>query len=720
MFQIFRSDRDGKKPVVPKELLSEIHDRPLTSEEYSSLELWLATSDEAKDEYIHQSIDHANLALTHIAAQSINVPLHADEPIKSIHDQSSIFYLSLVRLLHRSQLFESDENRLRLSRLGASLGVLAAIFLATASLFLHFDTADSLDVDIDSDSPRLHTVNTDPVELQTAGPRIDWSPPAVLPLSAQTPAGELAVRLQRNFDRLEELEYQPKSLFDPKVRHPNWPGDTEGRTALALTLLSQVTDRNAKYIEQIFQRMPGAMNSRGYFGPILPEGQVDEQQLSSHGWVLRALCEYHRWKRTPESLQLLRRIIRNFVLPTRGMLAKYPIDRNERLQLGRWAGLLGKPVNGFTLSSDVGCIFIFMDGVVQAYTVDPSEELFEVIQELIDLFHRTDLAAINAQTHASLTGMRAALTYYGLTGDHSILDDVEKKYAVYKSQAMTENYENYNWFGRPEVTEACGVVDSFLVAVELWRLTGCATYLDDAHHIYFNGISATQRVSGGFGGNVCAGAQGLFLETKVDEAHWCCTMRGGEGLARAAQFAYFTAPNTIFVTTYANNRVRLSVGEADLRITQTSTYPFEGGGRFEIVSSTAVDPIEMRFFCPSFASNFEVEVNGEQIEALEDNGFLVVNFLPSTGDVIEINFELKSGWAEPINQHTLASLRTLRFGPLVLAAVGDQRGRKIPNDPVVRHLGAGAFSAGDVVLTSIYQLVSPPIPKQGKLLQVLF
>lgn len=713
-------EQDGKTPATSSELLAEMHDRPLTMEECSALEHWLASSDEAKDDFINRSIDHANLVVTHIAAQMASPSYPANEHLESSPGRFHTLHRMIPRWSLLFWLFGGVRNRMRISGFCAAAVAFAAILLVTLSLTWRDDTGNSPETDPGSMDPHLHAVDALTAGKIVAGKETNWLPPTAVPLADQFPAGELAVRLRRNFNRLEEVDYQPKSLFDPKHRHPQWPGDTEGRTALALMLLSQATGRKAIYLGQIIRHMPDTMNARGYYGPIHQSGQVDEQQLSSHGWVLRALCEYYRWKHSPEALAMLRRIVKNLVLPTHGMYAAYPIDPVLRHRLGRWSGLLNRPVNGFSLSSDVGCVFIFMDGVVQAYTVDPTEELFEIVQELIDLFARTDLAAINAQTHASLTGMRAALTYYGMTGDCSILENVEKKFAIYKSQAMTEDYENYNWFGRPVATEACGVVDSFLVAMELWRLTGHPGYLEDAHHIYFNGMSATQRASGGFGGNMCAGAKGRFLNTKIDEAHWCCTMRGGEGLVRAAQFAYFTAPHAVFVPTYGNNRVRLRVGKAILKIRQSSKYPFDGGGRFEIVSSTAVDPVEMRFFRPSFAANFVVEVNGEPTEVRAVNGFTVLNFLPSPGDVIEVRFELSGGWAEPINVHTFAGLRTLRYGPLVLAATGDQRGRKIPNVPVVRHLGGGAFTAGGVVLTSIYQLVSPPPPEQGRLMQVLF
>ena len=45
----------------------------------------------------------------------------------------------------------------------------------------------------------------------------------------------------------------------------------------------------------------------------------------------------------------------------------------------------------------------------------------------------------------------------------------ESLYRQYRTLAMTETYENYNWLNWPEWTEACAVIDSFILTVHLSR-----------------------------------------------------------------------------------------------------------------------------------------------------------------------------------------------------------------------------------------------------------
>lgn len=359
---------------------------------------------------------------------------------------------------------------------------------------------------------------------------------AFLPLGAFRPSGDLWTRLQRNFDRLEEEKYRPENVFQREKEAGNWPGDTEGRTVLAVVLLAQATGRAPRYLDEILARWPAEVNARGYFGDIWPADTISEQQLSGHGWVLRALSELERWRPGGPARALAAPIIENLILPTAGQHRRYPLDPAVRKTAGEFSGTHLGRVGRWLLSTDVGCDFICLDGVVDAYDVFRDERLRPIVEEMIGRFLELDLVAVKAQTHATLTACRALLRWSVISGDDALVRAVAERYALYTERAWTEHYANFNWFGRPEWTEPCAIVDSLMVALELWRRTQETRYLEDAQRIYFNALAHAQRANGGFGCDNCPGADGeddVFF--KVYEAHWCCTMRGGEGLSRLAQ-----------------------------------------------------------------------------------------------------------------------------------------------------------------------------------------
>lgn len=156
---------------------------------------------------------------------------------------------------------------------------------------------------------------------------------------------------------------------------------------------------------------------------------------------------------------------------------------------------------------------------------------------MVGRFLQINLIKVRAQTHATLTALRALLRLEAHDPDPAMLAAIELRYKAYREQGMTEEFENYNWFGRPLWTEPCAIVDSLLVADQLWQATGKPEYLEDAQLIYYNAIAATQHSNGGFGCNTCVCTHEPILRTHAEEAYWCCTMRGSEGLVHSLQFA---------------------------------------------------------------------------------------------------------------------------------------------------------------------------------------
>ena len=313
------------------------------------------------------------------------------------------------------------------------------------------------------------------------------------------------------------------------------PGDWIGRAMLGLSVLGQVLQTEPHYLEEMMAKLPSALNARGYIGPIHAAGTADENQVGGHNGLLRGLGEYYLWKRDPRALTVIRSVVTNLMLPTRDLYAAYPDEKLAKLADGRPIGLTVKNEGVWVgLSTDIGTVFFTLDALTQVHSIDPSPELRALIEIMIARYARLDVRKIGAQTHSTLSTLRGIFRWWEAVDPRpELLILVRERYQVYRALAETEHYANYNWFGRPEWTEACGVVDSFLLAVQLWRATAEADYLHTAHRIYFNALCYAQRPNGGFGCDLCVGADGrvqLAPHPKIFEAPWCCSMRGAEGL----------------------------------------------------------------------------------------------------------------------------------------------------------------------------------------------
>jgi hypothetical protein len=501
------------------------------------------------------------------------------------------------------------------------------------------------------------------------------SAPQPIAFADQQPGGLLRQRLEKHFGRMEEEKYQPENFFLTVPRNKwqwQWAGDMEGRSILALVLEAQATGRSPKYLGTILARFPEHLNSRGYFGEIHPAGIAAEEQLSGNSWTLRALCEAYLWKQDQATLELARRLVKELFLPLSGYYYPgYPIRPEDRAHDGGVQGEQRKVLN-YISSSDILSSFIPIDGMTQFYSLEPSPELKKVIDEAVARFLEVDLQRLKAQTHASLSSMRGVLRWYSLTGDRELLDAIVERFSLYENCAMSENYENWNWFGRPESTEPCAIIDSIMVAMDLWRYTGQAKWLEDAHRIAINALGATQRANGGFGCDTCPGGKGSpWLSVHTPEAHWCCTMRGGEGLSRRAQYAWFLEHDTATLAFPGANRAVLRLGEGPLTVVQQSGFPESFGSRLNIEAANVSKPVTLRLFAPSFTSQHNLTVNGKSVSAKVENGFISVKRTWKPGDSVLWDYQPVTRWSEPRNKNTPAGWRTLQHGPLILCALGD-------------------------------------------------
>ena len=484
--------------------------------------------------------------------------------------------------------------------------------------------------------------------------------------------GALAVRSGLNFARLEGQWYRPDEVFQADSH--GWSADWEGRVILALTMLAQSTHRTPAYLDEIISLVPEHLNVKGYFGPILPEGKFDEQHVSGHSWMLRGLIEYYYMTKDEKVKGIIERMAKNFVLPLKGNFSKYPIDPKNRFNDQEiWTlSKLQTKTKHHAETSDAGCAFIMIDGVTQAYEMLCWPELKEVAEEIIARYMQMDFLILCIQTHATLSGLRGILRFYEMVNEAKYLDTAIKIFDLYKKEAWTEAYGNYNWFGAPRWTEPCGIIDSLIVATTLWKHTQKPIYLEDAHHIYFNALSHGHRINGSFGTDRCVGAKetedNLFLTPINYETYWCCTMRGGEGFSRAIEYNFFMDGNKVYIPFYNNCTATLRFDDGMIKVEEKTLYPFYGNVSMEVLESTAKTAKKISFFAPSWSTKdkITVQINGKAVKTQFEKGFISIEVAFKPGDKIEFDLGLSLKTEDANFKNSVTGYHKFMYGPMVL------------------------------------------------------
>ncbi len=472
------------------------------------------------------------------------------------------------------------------------------------------------------------------------------------------PDGMLKARAELAFRHLQEDYFQWDNIS--KVNYEPFPGDAIGRDLNALTLLCQALHQEAPAnLQAIVTSAPLLHNSDGYLGPLLPESRANEDTIAGHNAYLYGWCEYARWTQDPKSLDYIKTMAANLFVPCQKAISLYRQDSPEAAQ-----------VNWVLSGGDIGQLFTILDSLTRAYALAPSPEFQTMIETVIARYQSLDLIKISAQTHATLSAATGILRWYELHRRPEDLAFAERLYQQYRDQAMTETYENYNWFNRPEWTEACAVVDSFILTSNLWRLTGKINYLEDAHLILFNGFLPGQMRQGGFGTGPCVGANGICRTKEHFEAPFCCSMRGGEGLSRAIQYSYFLDGDTVFLAFYSDNTALLRFSDGTCKLHQTTGYPHEGTIRLEVLESQVMKEKCLRFFVPSWAEkeSLQVTIDGDKVIPQMKGSFAEVKGKPSTGMVIEITFKQTSGPQPSLHPDRWPGAKRYFRGPLLLGS----------------------------------------------------
>ncbi len=342
--------------------------------------------------------------------------------------------------------------------------------------------------------------------------------------------GELKERIERNIRRLTDKNYCSPEVF---AKGGNWPGDWQGRAILALCMQYESGGRTSesifRQVKAIVEALPAHLNEDGYFGDRVDGECANEQQLSGNSWFVRGLCAYYRITGEKEIYELLRRIGENMFLPMKPFFRKYPVG--ERKLGGVGGHIVDCSTEGWELSSDVGCAFISLDGLTDLCLVVKDPELLSLAELMAEKFLSVDYCGCKFQTHAMLSGTRGVLRLAELTGEKRYLESAERNFSIYAREGVTVNYANFNWFRRPQTwTEPCAFVDSFILAVGLYKATGKEEYLRFANRVYFNAFRSAQRRNGGAGCETCLWEENDELKIQLYEADFCCSMRFADGL----------------------------------------------------------------------------------------------------------------------------------------------------------------------------------------------
>jgi DUF1680 family protein len=247
--------------------------------------------------------------------------------------------------------------------------------------------------------------------------------------------------------------------------------------------------------------------------------------------------------------------------------------------------------------------------------------------------------------------------------------------------------------------ETCAAIALVFWAHRLFLATGESEYLDVMERAMFNGTisglahTGTEYFYGnplavhpGFDGNGVYHGQRQH-ESMVDGQYrripWfncsCCPTNLARYIPQISGYLYAVKETTLYACVYADSRAILTIGASEVKLTQTTDYPWDGRVTFT-VSPAAITEWTLALRIPGWCRQAEVKVNGQSVEATPTHGFVCIEREWQEGDTVELFLSM------PVEQmavnpraRQVAGKVALQRGPVVYCLEEVDNGSNLTN-----------------------------------------
>jgi DUF1680 family protein len=290
------------------------------------------------------------------------------------------------------------------------------------------------------------------------------------------------------------------------------------------------------------------------------------------------------------------------------------------------------------------------------------------------------------------------------------------------ARSGTESFgDDYELPNLRAYTETCAAIGFEQWASRMFRLTGESRYLDLVELVLYNGALSGVSVSGDrfFYQNPLASDGQAARSAYFDVA--CCPANLARTLASLPGLMYATSGSTAYVTLYGSSEARVTLGAADVRITQRTPYPWDGEVELRVEpAATATFTVALRI--PGWAQGRLVDgelyrpadtalpaptavVNGQAVRIAVERGFARITREWRSGDVVHLYLPMPVQRLVAHSAVVEARGRVaLQRGPLVYAFESADNGSgldelRIPRQAEIRPVFRADLLGGVTVLT---------------------
>ena len=235
--------------------------------------------------------------------------------------------------------------------------------------------------------------------------------------------------------------------------------------------------------------------------------------------------------------------------------------------------------------------------------------------------------------------------------------------------------------------ESCNTYNMLRLTKMLYQTSADKSYIDYYERALYNHIlSILNPVQGGFVYFTPMRSGHYRVYSQPQTSMWCCVGTGLENPARYGEMIYAYEGNDLIVNLFIPSTLKFN----DVTVSQTNNFPDDPSTNIQLsVKTTKKFAVKIRK--PSWCSNVSITVNGEKVDAKEENGYLVITRKWQNCDKIHVDLPMHlTAETTPDGKPQYSFL----YGPIVLAAktgtdrqdgmyADDSRGGHIANGPQI-------------------------------------
>ena len=181
----------------------------------------------------------------------------------------------------------------------------------------------------------------------------------------------------------------------------------------------------------------------------------------------------------------------------------------------------------------------------------------------------------------------------------------------------------------------CGSYAHFKLTRYLLRATGDSRFGDSMERVMYNTVLGALPLQAD-GRNFYYSDYNFDARRVYKEAHWaCCSGTLPQVAADYRINLYLRGPRSVYVNLYVPSTLRWEEDGAQLSLTQTGNYPYDGKVAFSLAASKPAD-MTLHFRIPAWAPGAQIRVNGQAQPAPVPGRFAAVRRLWRSGDVVEL------------------------------------------------------------------------------------